>query len=562
MISLENLATSGFVPIKYDQSFKIEDDRYLINPSGTIYDRNIKSFIVPKEDKDGYFRVDLHCDNGNDVKHFGVHRLVAYTFLGNPPNENKTIVDHINRDRKNNNVLNLRWSTAEENANNRSNPLTSTQLNKLKAISFGIKNGNTSNEMIEELGVDRASFWKIVNGDAYQGMINELCTSDEIDRFKERMGCPTNDRLSYGQLTNICKDLELAKDLRDGEIRPLRYIDIAQKHRVSLSTVKSIAQKRIYKDIVDKYDFGKNMFQERLERREPILTAFRLGVSARELRTNFGVKTAYEIYADFIKNREEIAYTQNNHEFSINDVNENSLFSNFSEIELSHQNMTIPKESKFVKRLENTIPLTDIVVHKLCNDLENGNYKFVSDLADRYNTTTGTVYDIKMGRSYKHISCQYNISKERNESAIISKEGILNIAKDIQDSKAGCIYTEPVITLADIAKKYGVTETFVKQIAKRTMHGKLTKDFDFGLTQKERRNNRRNLVYSILDFGIDTKTLRSLVSFCMSASSCDSYKLDYENSGRTPKFKLSEVAHTVFDINENNSELPGFSDFK
>lgn len=561
MISLENLATSGFVPIKYDPSFKIEDDRYLINPSGTIYDRNIRSFVVPKEDKDGYFRADLHCDNGNDVKHFGIHRLVAYTFLGNPPDENKTIVDHINRDRKNNNALNLRWSTAEENANNRSNPLTSVQLNRLKAISFGIKNGNTSNEMIEKLDIDKSSFWKIVNGDAYQGMINEMCTPDEIENFKERMGCPTNDRLSYEQLTNICKDLELAKDLRDGENRPLRYIDIAQKHQVNLSTIKSIAQKRIYKDIVNKYDFGKNIFQERLERREPILSAFRLDVPARELRTNFGIKMAYEMYADFVKNREEIAYTQNNHEFTINDVNENSMFSNFSEIELSYYNITKPKESKFVKRLENVLPLTDSIVHKLCNDLENGNYKYVSDLADRYNTLTNIVYDIKMGRTYKHISCQYNISKEHNESAIISKEGILKIAKEVQESRKGCIYTEPKVNLGDIAKNNGVTEEFVKNIVNRTVHKELTKDFDFGLTQKERRNNRRNLVYTLLDFGIDSKTVRSLVSFCMSVASCDSYKLDYENSGRTPKYELSKAEHTIFDI-DDNSELPGFSAFK
>ena len=45
-----------------------------------------------------------------------VHRLVAETFLDNP--ENKPFVDHIDRDRHNNNVSNLRWVTSSENNRN------------------------------------------------------------------------------------------------------------------------------------------------------------------------------------------------------------------------------------------------------------------------------------------------------------------------------------------------------------------------------------------------------------------------------------------------------------
>ena len=45
---------------------------------------------------------------------YAVHRLVAETFIPNP--DNKTVVDHIDKDRKNNVINNLRWVTPQENA--------------------------------------------------------------------------------------------------------------------------------------------------------------------------------------------------------------------------------------------------------------------------------------------------------------------------------------------------------------------------------------------------------------------------------------------------------------
>lgn len=44
-----------------------------------------------------------------------VHRLVAQAFLDQPEDANKCWVDHIDGDRSNNNVENLRWVTPSEN---------------------------------------------------------------------------------------------------------------------------------------------------------------------------------------------------------------------------------------------------------------------------------------------------------------------------------------------------------------------------------------------------------------------------------------------------------------
>ena len=47
-----------------------------------------------------------------------VHRLVALAFLGSPPST-KHSVDHINRQRDDNRVVNLRWATARQQCHNR-----------------------------------------------------------------------------------------------------------------------------------------------------------------------------------------------------------------------------------------------------------------------------------------------------------------------------------------------------------------------------------------------------------------------------------------------------------
>ena len=71
----------------------------------------------------GYSRVDLfkNWDRYDFVqKTIDVHRLVALTFIPNPLN--KRIVDHIDRDKLNNHIENLRWATHSQNGINRSAP--------------------------------------------------------------------------------------------------------------------------------------------------------------------------------------------------------------------------------------------------------------------------------------------------------------------------------------------------------------------------------------------------------------------------------------------------------
>lgn len=71
----------------------------------------------------GYYSTTLPivCGNGGwgSSVSTSVHRIVAYTFLGPPPQEGMT-VDHMNRIPEDNRAANLRWATTWEQLKNRS----------------------------------------------------------------------------------------------------------------------------------------------------------------------------------------------------------------------------------------------------------------------------------------------------------------------------------------------------------------------------------------------------------------------------------------------------------
>ena len=87
---------------------------YEINNVGEV--KTIKTNIIRKQmiSKRGYFCVTL-CKNGKH-QNKNIHRLIMEAFVPNP--ENKPCVDHIDGNRLNNSLENLRWCTSNENNNN------------------------------------------------------------------------------------------------------------------------------------------------------------------------------------------------------------------------------------------------------------------------------------------------------------------------------------------------------------------------------------------------------------------------------------------------------------
>lgn len=114
-----------WAPVKgFDSAYEVSDQgrvrslhRIVIRSNGwpkTICARVLK----PGISSNGYLTVAL-CVNGKPVTH-SIHLLVALAFIPNP--REYPLVDHRDRDRTNNSVNNLRWSTYSANGFNTDQP--------------------------------------------------------------------------------------------------------------------------------------------------------------------------------------------------------------------------------------------------------------------------------------------------------------------------------------------------------------------------------------------------------------------------------------------------------
>ena len=89
-----------------------QNENYSINENGEIRnDKTNKILSQTLNSGNGYMCIDLYC--GNKRTKYCVHRLLAEAFLPNP--ESKPCIDHIDGNRQNNALENLRWATYSEN---------------------------------------------------------------------------------------------------------------------------------------------------------------------------------------------------------------------------------------------------------------------------------------------------------------------------------------------------------------------------------------------------------------------------------------------------------------
>lgn len=111
--------------------------------------------------KNGYKTVSLANDCAYITEY--LHRLVAQAFIPNP--ENKPTVDHINRDRLDNRVENLRWATYSEQRSNQTSgdtPILAID-NYNNIVCF-----NSQGEASRELGVPQPNINKVLKGQRRQ----------------------------------------------------------------------------------------------------------------------------------------------------------------------------------------------------------------------------------------------------------------------------------------------------------------------------------------------------------------------------------------------------------
>ena len=121
---------------------------------------NVKNIITNKplrsSEKGGYICISLN-QNGNR-KSFKIHRLVALAFIDNP--ENKSDVNHKDKNKMNNMVSNLEWMTRKENNIHRCQDIK-IKSNKNKQINRIDRN---TNEVLEQYNsIEDAAIWVLNN---------------------------------------------------------------------------------------------------------------------------------------------------------------------------------------------------------------------------------------------------------------------------------------------------------------------------------------------------------------------------------------------------------------
>jgi len=109
----------------------VEFPNYSISTLGNVKNIKTERVLMLNCDKaTGYYKVTL-CKNGK-MKTVRIHNLVAKVYIPNPKNEKN--VDHIDNNRLNNNINNLRWATNYENGRNQC--LNKSNSSGIKGVSF------------------------------------------------------------------------------------------------------------------------------------------------------------------------------------------------------------------------------------------------------------------------------------------------------------------------------------------------------------------------------------------------------------------------------------------
>lgn len=228
---------------------------YVICTDGSLYNISTMKAKKATEMANGYMRYTLYM-NGKQY-HKYVHRLVAEAFIRNP--KNKPEVNHKDRNKKNNDISNLEWTTKKENNDHANNTHVEGKndvgqpnpKNKIEKCIKMLENGKKSPKKIsKKLGLRPDVVYKIKNKQRYAYLTKgkNLSTGE---KFKD------SKKYSDEKIRTVC---EL---LAQNELTP---VEIGKKCGIPQSYILEILHLKKRSDISKEYDFSK--YDKKIQREE------------------------------------------------------------------------------------------------------------------------------------------------------------------------------------------------------------------------------------------------------------------------------------------------------
>ena len=232
---------------------------YIISNYGRVYSLKTNKYLQFGLNENGYCRVSFRINGVNSTKR--LHRIVKMTFdpILNPSDYQ---VNHLDGNKQNNCIWNLKWETAKDNVihavtnglkkigeEHHESILSNEQVHTICKL---LVNNYSTEEIYDELNLDieYINFRKIVYHIRYGECWNHISKYYNFSREKQRYTKYNNDDIHL-----ICKCLQEGKSYN--EICDIFNLKDIYDRNLFKRTIREIADRKSYTEISSSYNFQK-----------------------------------------------------------------------------------------------------------------------------------------------------------------------------------------------------------------------------------------------------------------------------------------------------------------
>jgi hypothetical protein len=179
-----------------------EFPNYQISDTGIVKNRTMGNWIKIHLNKQ-YYSISLYDYSNKRTKHLKIHRLIAIHFIPNP--NNYDIVDHIDGNKLNNEISNLRWCTQSTNVENWH--LNRTNYNKINQYDLKnnlLKTWDSVADIVKELKFNKNSIYGCCSGftKTHKKFIWKYENQDRKQQIKSNSNINLSDYVSIGRIND------------------------------------------------------------------------------------------------------------------------------------------------------------------------------------------------------------------------------------------------------------------------------------------------------------------------------------------------------------------------